>query len=159
MARSRTNKYVKRQAKKFARKNKGFVIAFFLSLVIGVSIGVFSASALAKNDEFTLYSGGEKTATVNLSSGQTYDLQANENKTKVVVWGVDLSSYVTYTIKYINEEDGVVETVQNFTRDGTYCVIYQLDYTGDNFFVWLGVKKYEKVKLRMTIVIGGTNNG
>ena len=149
--------YAKRQTKKFARKNAGFVLALILCIVLGLALGFGSIYLIGSKDEFTLYNNGEAMtdATVYLNSGETYDLELNENKTKVVVWGNDVSSYVKHTIKYINLETEEVEIVEGFSKDGTYCVIYELDYTGSNLFVKIGMKKYENVKLRKTIVIGG----
>ncbi len=152
-----TKSYVKRKTKKYARKNVGFVIALILCLVMGLALGLGSVYFLGRNDEFTLYNNGKAMTetTVYLDSGETYDLEADENSTKVVVWGVDVSSYVKYTIKYINLEIEEVEIVSDFSRDGTYCVIYELNYTGDNILVKIGMKKYENVKLRKTVIIGG----
>jgi hypothetical protein len=158
MARQNSAKrYAKREAKKFARKNAGFVVALILSIILGVALGFGSVYLLGSKDEFTLYNEGKAMteATVRLNSGETYDLEADENETKVVVWGNDVSSYVKHTIKYINLETEEVEIVDEFSKDGTYCVIYELNYTGNNFLVKIGMKKYENVKLRKTIIIGG----
>lgn len=148
---------VRREAKKYARKNPGFIIALILCLIGGLALGVGVLKIIDHKDEFSLYNKGERMqiATVELASGETYDVNAQENATKVVVWGVDVSSYVKTTVKYINEEKGEVETVTDFSKDGTYCIIYELDYTGDNFLVNFGKAKYENVKLRKTVIIGG----
>ena len=152
-----TKRYVKRQTKKFARKNAGFVVALILSLIVGLALGFGGVYLLGNKDEFTLYNDGSAMTetTVRLYSGATYDVEADENATKVVVWGVDVSSSVKYDIKYINTEEGIVEEVTDFTKDGTYCIIYELDYNGDNFLAKIGMKKYENVKLRKTVIIGG----
>ena len=154
-----TKRYAKRQAKKYARKNKGFVVAIFLCLILGIAACFAAVFAIGMKDEFTLYNDGVamKDATVQLESGNSYDLEAKENSAKVVVWGVDVSSYVKTTVKYINEELGEVETVEGFDKDGTYCIIYELDYKGDNFFAKIGKLKYDKVKLRKTVIIGGND--
>jgi len=152
-----TKRYAKRQTKKFARKNVGFVVALILCIVLGLALGFGSVYLLGSKDEFTLYNNGKAMtdATVYLNSGETYDLEADENETKVIAWGNDVSSYVKHTIKYLNLETEEVEIVEDFSKDGTYCVIYELNYTGNNFLVKIGMKKYENVKLRKTIIIGG----
>lgn len=147
----------KKEVKKVVKKNKGFVLALAISLALGIALGTVGINYLQKSDEFTLYNNGVamETATVNLASGSTYDVTATENQTKVVAWGKDVSSYITYEIKYINEEEEKVETVTEFTKDGTYCIIYSLDYTGDDFITKIAVKKYEKAHIRKTIIVGG----
>jgi hypothetical protein len=153
---SKLEKRVKKEAKKFARRHTGFVISLILCLVAGIALGFGLCYGFSAKDEFTLYNDGVamSEATVYLQSGETYDINANENKTKVVVFGKDVSSYVKYTIKYINLETEEVEIVTDFTKDGTYCIIYELDYSGD-FLTEFLAKKYEKVKLRKTVIIGG----
>ena len=153
-------KKAKSKAKKFAKKHSGFVIAFVICLLFGIALGVGAGYAISAKDEFTLYNNGTalQEPTVYLQSGQTYNVDAEENKTKVVVWGTDVSDYVKYTIKYINEEIGEVETVTEFSKDGTYCIIYELDYSGD-FFTQFGAGKYKNTKLRKTVIIGGNANG
>ena len=149
-------KKAKSEVKKFAKKHTGFVIALILCLVAGIALGFGISFGFTRTDEFTLYNNGiaMKEATVYLQSGETYDVDAKENKTKVVVFGKDVSSYVKYTIKYINIETDEVEIVTNFEKDGTYCIIYELDYSGD-FLTQFFAKKYENVKLRKTVIIGG----
>jgi hypothetical protein len=146
----------KREAKKFAKKHTGFVVALIVTLILGLALGLGAGFMVNGKDEFTLYNNGKalQDATIYLQSGQTYNVDAEENKTKVVVWGKDVSNYVKYTIKYINEESGEVEIVTEFSKDGTYCIIYELDYSGD-FLTEFIAKKYEKVKLRKTVIIGG----
>lgn len=148
---------IKRQAKKTVKKHKGFFIALAISLILGIALGFGAIKLLDKNDEFTLYNNGEsmKNTTLNIASGTSYDVDAESNQTKVIAWGKDVSSYVTYEIKYINEKEEKVETVTQFTNDGTYCIIYSLDYTGDDFLTKIAVKKYEKTRLRKTIIVGG----
>ena len=153
---SSIKRIVRRNTKKVVKKNKLFFLALAFSLILGFVAGMVGMNILAGKDEFTLYNDGVamKEATVTLQSGESYDVDADKNKTKVVVWGTDVSSYVKYTIKYINEESGEVETVTEFTKDGTYCIIYELDYSG-NFFMQIGVTKYKNVKLRKTVIVGG----
>lgn len=156
-----TNK-AKKEAKKFAKRNKGFLAGLVVCLVLGLGLGVGANMLLTKNDAFTLYenNGVYLGDTINVASGTTYQLESIENSVQVVSFGKDLTQYVVVEVKYKASEEAEIETLDTttFSNDGTYYVIYSLAYDEGDFLTSLISSKYDKVKLRKTIVIGGEDN-
>lgn len=153
-----TNK-AKKGVKKFAKRNKGFVAGLIICLLLGLGLGIGANVILTKNDTFTLYENsivydGEE---IKLASGASYQLESVENSVQVVSFGKDISKYVTVKVKYQQDEDSEIQTLDTttFSQDGTYYVIYCISYDEGDFLASVITSKYEKVKLRKTIVIGG----
>ena len=157
MARKIKNR-IKRSAKKYAKKNTGFVVCLILSIVLGLGVGVGACLFLTKNDGFTLmhqnavYSG----ESVRLDSGKTYDINAKGNTPKVVSFGKDFSSMVKAEV-FFRDKEGEEAVAYNKTTlegDGTYYIIYSLDNSASGLDGLLA-GKYDSVKLKKTVVIGG----
>ena len=155
-------KKLKKVAKKYVKRNKGFVVALVLCIALGLGLGVGANVYLTQNDAFTLYESNTVYTgdIISIESGNTYQLESIENSVDVVSFGKDLTQYVVAEVKYKENDEAVIESLNTttFTNDGTYYVIYSLSYTGDDFLTSLIVSKYDKVKLRKTIVIGGEDN-
>lgn len=160
--RRKVTKAVKKETKRFVKRNKGFVAGLIVCLILGLGLGIGANILLTKDDAFNLYENnalynGEK---ITLQSGETYELESIENSVQVVSFGKDLTKYVTVSIKYLETPDSELQelTTTTFNNDGTYYVVYELNYDEDDFLTSLLASKYEKVKLRKTVVIGGENN-
>lgn len=160
---SKTETTIKREIKKYAKKNYGFLIALAIVIVVGFVAGyMLNTAVVCKDDKFVLY---ENDATYNgdviqIESGNSYDLISNTSY-EVVGFGKELTKYVKFYVKYLKDEESDLEDFNGttFTNDGTYYVIYYLAYSGDDFSEKLGAFKYENTKFRKTVVIGGESNG
>lgn len=158
VAKSAVKRTAKRETKKFAKRHVGLIVALVICLVLGIAAGAVTVGVIAKNDGFTLRAGGAAyESKITLGSGKTYDLNADGETAKVVSLGKDLSGYVKTEVKYLPFAEGAHLSAYEGTTlsgDGTYYILYTLEYTGDDFIEKLAASKFSSVTLQKIVEIG-----